>query len=98
VLLFGVVNSVIFALQYFTQAVVAGSVASGSADMVGSSQIMGYPNNSTLTFPIWLYQQGFRAYHMGYASAMAVVLFIVSFAFTAILIRQLRAANSEEAR
>ncbi|PRY46324.1 carbohydrate ABC transporter permease [Umezawaea tangerina] len=98
VLLFGVVNSVIFALQYFTQAIVAGSVASGSADMVGNSQIMGYPNNSTLTFPVWLYQQGFRAYHMGYASAMAVVLFIVSFAFTAILIRQLRAGDSEEAR
>jgi multiple sugar transport system permease protein len=98
VLLFGVVNSVIFALQYFTQAIVAGSVASGSADMVGNSQIMGYPQNSTLTFPVWLYQQGFRAYHMGYASAMATVLFIVSFAFTAILIRQLNGARSEEAR
>jgi multiple sugar transport system permease protein len=98
VLLFGVVNSVIFALQYFTQAIVAGSVASGSAEMVGNSQIMGYPDNSTLTFPVWLYQQGFRAYHMGYASAMAVILFVASFAFTAILIRQLRGARSEEAR
>ncbi|WP_438672280.1 carbohydrate ABC transporter permease [Solihabitans fulvus] len=99
VLLFGMVNSIIFALQYFTQAIVAGSVASGSADMVGNSQIIGYPNNSTLTFPVWLYQQGFRAYHMGYASAMAVVLFVVSFAFTALLIRQLRgAAHTEGAR
>lgn len=98
VLMFGVINSMIFALQYFTQAVVAGSVASGSADMAGSSGNLGYPNNSTLTFPIWLYQQGFRAYHMGYASAMATVLFVVSFAFTAILIRQLRGARSEEAR
>jgi multiple sugar transport system permease protein len=59
---------------------------------------MGYPDNSTLTFPVWLYQQGFRAYHMGYASAMAVILFVTSFAFTAILIRQLRGARSEEAR
>ncbi|WP_407649505.1 carbohydrate ABC transporter permease [Goodfellowiella coeruleoviolacea] len=90
VLVFGVVNSIIFALQYFTQAVVAGSVASGSANMVGNSQILGYPSNSTLTFPAWLYQQGFKAYHMGYASAMAVLLFVVSFAFTAVLLRRLR--------
>jgi len=95
VLLFGVVNSIIFALQYFTQAVVAGSVASGSADAVGNSKLIGYPDNSTLTFPVWMYNEGFRSYHMGYASAMAVLLFIVSFAFTAILIRQLRAGKAE---
>ncbi|GAA3431398.1 carbohydrate ABC transporter permease [Kutzneria kofuensis] len=95
VLLFGIVNSIIFALQYFTQAVVAGSVASGSADAVGNSKLIGYPNNSTLTFPVWMYNEGFRSYHMGYASAMAVLLFIVSFAFTAILIRQLRAGKAE---
>lgn len=96
VLLFGVVNSIIFALQYFTQAVVAGSVASGSADLAGASNNIGYPSNSTLTFPIWLYQEGFHAYHMGYASAMAVVLFAVSFVFTAILIRQLRGTRTRE--
>jgi multiple sugar transport system permease protein len=95
VLLFGVVNSIIFALQYFTQAVVAGSVASGSADAVGNSKLIGFPDNSTLTFPVWMYNEGFRSYHMGYASAMAVLLFIVSFAFTAILIRQLRAGKAE---
>ena len=96
VLLFGVVNSIIFALQYFTQAVVAGSVASGLADAVGNSKLIGYPDNSTLTFPVWMYNEGFRSYHMGYASAMAVLLFIVSFAFTAILIRQLRKSQHQE--
>ncbi|AHH93843.1 sugar ABC transporter permease [Kutzneria viridogrisea] len=96
VLLFGVINSVIFALQYFTQAVVAGSVASGSAEAVGNSKIIGYPSNSTLTFPVWMYNEGFRSYHMGYASAMAVLLFVVSFAFTAIMIRQLRSARGGE--
>jgi multiple sugar transport system permease protein len=90
VLLFAVVNSIIFSLQYFTQAVVAGSVASGSSDAVGNSMLLGYPANSTLTFTMWMYNQGFRSYHMGYASAMAVMLFLASFVFTAILIRRLR--------
>ncbi|RJQ82620.1 sugar ABC transporter permease [Pseudonocardiaceae bacterium YIM PH 21723] len=96
VLLFGVVNSIIFALQYFTQAVVAGSAASGAAELTGSYRYMGYPENSTLTFPMWLYQQGFRYFHMGYAAALATVLFIVSFAFTALLVQRMRRATNVE--
>lgn len=90
VLLFGVVNSIIFSLQYFTQAVVAGAVASGQAEVVGSSKVLGFPDNSTLTFPAWLYQQGFHYYNMGYASAMAVLLFAFSLGFTVWLIRRMR--------
>ncbi|GGM44111.1 sugar ABC transporter permease [Longimycelium tulufanense] len=90
VLLFGVVNSVILALQFFTQAMVASAVAAGSADVVGNSKTLGYPGNATMTFPIWLYQQGFRQFNMGYAAAMCVLLFLVSFAGTAVLIRQMR--------
>ncbi|SDN36201.1 carbohydrate ABC transporter permease [Allokutzneria albata] len=96
VLMFGVVNSIIFALQFFTQAVVAGSVASGSADVAGSTKILGFPQNSTLTYPMWLYTQGFRYFNMGYAAAMAVLLFAVSFVFTAILVRQMRRASHVE--
>ncbi|WP_207954492.1 carbohydrate ABC transporter permease [Saccharopolyspora elongata] len=96
VLLFGVVNSIIFALQYFTQAVVAGSVASGQAEVVGSSKVLGYPDNATLTFPAWLYQQGFHYYNMGYAAAMAVVLFVFSLGFTALLIRRMRGGTNAE--
>ncbi|GAA3994062.1 sugar ABC transporter permease [Allokutzneria multivorans] len=96
VLMFGVVNSIIFALQFFTQAVVAGSVASGSADVAGSTKILGFPQNSTLTYPMWLYTQGFRYFNMGYAAAMAVLLFVVSFVFTAILVRQMRRASHVE--
>ncbi|WP_216205048.1 carbohydrate ABC transporter permease [Amycolatopsis aidingensis] len=93
VLLFGVVNSIIFALQFFTQAVVAASVAQGAADVAGNTKTIGAPQNSTLTYPIWLYVQGFRYFNMGYAAAMAVLLFLVSFAFTAVLVRQLRKAS-----
>ncbi|WP_442785219.1 carbohydrate ABC transporter permease [Amycolatopsis sp. H20-H5] len=96
VLLFGVVNSIIFALQFFTQAVVAGSAAAGSADVAGNTKYIGAPQNSTLTYPVWLYVQGFRYFNMGYAAAMAVLLFIVSAGFTMILVRQLRKTAHQE--
>lgn len=91
VLLFAVVNSVIVGLQFFTEAMVAGQTASGNP-----SGSMGYPDNSTLTFPMWLYEQGFRQFHMGYASAMAIGLFVVSGVFTIILVRRMRFAGMGE--
>lgn len=96
VLLFAVINSIIVGLQYFTQAVVAGAVASGSSDAVGSGPLLGFPDNSTLTFPMWLYQQGFHYYNMGYASTMAIVLFLVSAVFTVILVRRMSTAGMTE--
>ncbi|MBS1675711.1 MAG: sugar ABC transporter permease [Actinobacteria bacterium] len=91
VLLFAVINSVIVGLQFFTEAMVAGQTASGDP-----STGMGYPDNSTLTFPMWLFEQGFREYHMGYASAMAIALFVVSGLFTIILVRRMRFAGVGE--
>jgi multiple sugar transport system permease protein len=43
-----------------------------------------------LTFPIWLYVKGFANFQLGYACAMAVMLFVVSLAFTAVLLRRSR--------
>ena len=61
VILFAVVLGVIQGLQYFTQAYVAASVASGqasqAADVTASS--LGYPLDSTLFYPVLLYQHGF---------------------------------------
>ena len=91
VLLFTVVNSIIVGLQYFTEAIVAGQTASGSP-----TPSLGYPDNSTLTFPMWLYEQAFRQYHMGYASAMAIVLFVLSGIFTIVLVRRMRFAGVGE--
>ncbi|MET8852549.1 sugar ABC transporter permease [Amycolatopsis sp. NPDC004625] len=96
VLLFGVVNSIIYALQFFTQAIVASSASAGTADVAGNSKLIGAPQNSTLTYPIWLYVQGFRYFNMGYAAAMAVLLFVVSSGFTWILVRQLRKSQHQE--
>jgi multiple sugar transport system permease protein len=96
VITFAVVNSIITGLQYFTEAVVAGAVASGSSYTSGSSNNLGYPSNSTLTFPMWLYEQAFHQFHMGYASAMAIVLFVVSGVFTVVLVNRMRSAGIGE--
>lgn len=88
VLLFAIVTGMIAALQYFTQAVVAGSVASGSADITPSAQSPGPPEGSTLTLPYWLFVQGFQRFNMGYACALAVLLFLVSMAFISLILRR----------
>ena len=88
VILFAVVLGVIASLQYFTQAHVAASVAAGSASQGGTTTNfeIGYPQGSTMFYPILVYNHGFRYFNMGYASAMAMLLFVVAFAVTAILI------------
>ncbi len=97
VVMFAAVTGVIQALQYFTQAMIAARVASGSTDSAGSVFTPGYPDQSTLTFPEWLYHQGFRDFAMGYACVLALVLFAVSMMFTLVLLRQFRGFAEEEA-
>jgi multiple sugar transport system permease protein len=87
VILFSIVISIIAAMQYFTQAYVAANIASGQASQAGDITVnLGFPQGSTLFYPILLYNDGFRAFAMGYASAMAVLLFIAAFAVTAIIL------------
>ena len=87
VILFAVVLGVIQGLQYFTQAYVAASIASGQASQAGDTfSGLGYPNDSTLFYPVLLYQHGFNDFQMGYASAMAMLLLIVSFAVTLVIV------------
>ena len=92
VILFSVVLGVIYGLQYFTQAWVAASIAGGNASQAGSvsSLELGYPEGSTLFYPILLYYHGFKYFNMGYASALAVLLLFVSFAVTLVIIRNSR--------
>jgi multiple sugar transport system permease protein len=88
VILFAVVLGVIQGLQYFTQAYVAAGVASGQATQAAdvTSVNLGYPLDSTLFYPILLYQHGFTDFQMGYASAMSVLLLVVSFAVTLVIV------------
>jgi len=87
VVLFAVVLGVIQGLQYFTQAYVAASIASGQASQAGDTlNGLGYPQDSTLFYPVLLYQHGFNDFQMGYASAMAMLLLVVSFAVTLVIV------------
>jgi multiple sugar transport system permease protein len=92
VILFSVVLGVIYGLQYFTQAFVAASIAAGNASQAGaaSSLELGYPQGSTLFYPVLLYYHGFKYFNMGYASALAILLLIVSFAITFVIVRNSR--------
>jgi multiple sugar transport system permease protein len=88
VILFAVILGVIQGLQYFTQAYVAAGVAAGQASQAAdvTSVSLGYPLDSTLVYPVLLYQHGFNDFQMGYASAMAMLLLAVSFAVTLVIL------------
>jgi multiple sugar transport system permease protein len=88
VILFAVILGVIQGLQYFTQAYVAAGVAAGQASQAAdvTSVSLGYPQDSTLFYPVLLYQHGFTDFQMGYASAMAMLLLAVSFAVTLVIV------------
>jgi multiple sugar transport system permease protein len=87
VILFAVVLGVIQGLQYFTQAYVAANIASGQASQAADiTNTLGYPEGSTLFYPILLYQNGFQNFSMGYAAAMAMVLLVVSLAVTVVIL------------
>ncbi|MGW1608193.1 carbohydrate ABC transporter permease [Streptomyces sp. NPDC002285] len=77
VLFFNLVLQTIQAFQVFTPAFAIGAGKGGPAD-------------STLVYTLYLYDRGFVASHMGYASAMAWVLLIVIGAVTAVLFRTSR--------
>lgn len=92
VILFAAITGIIGTLNYFTQAAVAGSVASGQITSgTGIAGTFGYPENSTLTYPMRLYTIGFSNNLFGAANVMAVILFVVSMSATIVLLRRFKA-------
>jgi multiple sugar transport system permease protein len=69
VIFFNLVLSIIGSFQVFTNIYV---------------MTQGGPANSTLVYVIYLYQKAFQDFNMGYASALAWILFLVIMFFTAI--------------
>ncbi|NQY79273.1 MAG: sugar ABC transporter permease [Candidatus Caenarcaniphilales bacterium] len=67
VILFNVVIGIIQVFQYFVPAYVMTS---------------GGPKNSTLFYSLYIYQKAFEDFEMGYASALAWVLFLIILFFT----------------
>lgn len=98
ILLFALITGVIGALRYFTEPAVASATAQGRAAVgAGTSTLLGWPDNSTLTYGQLLYSKAFGANLLGYGSAMAVVLFVVTAALMAVLLRRSRAFTPEVA-
>ncbi len=81
VILFNLVMAIIGSFGTFTVAYVAGS-GSGGGLSGGPTGTAGGPLESLLVYMLYLYAQAFRYFEMGYASAMAVVLFLVIMALT----------------
>jgi len=69
---FVLIMSIIGSFQVFTQ---------------GFVMTNGGPNNSTLFYVLYLYRNAFQLLRMGYASALAWVLFIIIMACTALVLR-----------
>ncbi len=81
--LFLFIMGLISSFQYFTQAYVFASTSGASA----MQQVSGGPENSLLFYSIYLYQNAFSFLKMGYASAMAWILFIVIVLVTVVVFK-----------
>ena len=77
-------TTTILALQVFTEPFI----------LMGPQLPASGPNNATLTPVVHLYEEGFRRFSQGYASALAWVLFILIFAITLIYFRRQRKAEA----
>jgi multiple sugar transport system permease protein len=77
VVFFHLVTSIIGALQFFAIPFI----------MTGGT---GFPANTTLFYSIYMYKQAFQRFNMGYASAMAWLLFVVTLALTLFVFRTSR--------
>ncbi|MGX1882565.1 carbohydrate ABC transporter permease [Streptomyces sp. NPDC055287] len=88
IVMFSVVTGVIQTMQHYTQPLVAGKVASGIIGGSGQQFEPGYPDKSTLTLPQLVYNLGFQRFDYGAACVVALVLFALAMAFTALLMRR----------
>lgn len=75
VIFFAIIININNSFQTFTQAYVLTN---------------GGPSNATLFYMLYLYNQAFRNFRMGYASALAMVLFLIMVTLTAIQFRMSR--------
>jgi multiple sugar transport system permease protein len=78
VIFFNIINGLIGGLQIFTQIYIM--TGTGGASMGG-------PNNASMMIVPYLFNNGFRFYKMGYASAIAWVLFVLVMLLTLLVFR-----------
>jgi len=78
VIFFNVISGMIGSLQIFTQIYIM--TGTGGANMGG-------PNNASMMIVPYLFNNGFRFYKMGYASAIAWILFLLVMILTLLVFR-----------
>lgn len=88
IVLFAVVTGVVQTMQYYTQALVAGKLASGVSIGPGTVIQPGYPDHATLTVPQLVYSLGFQNFNTGAACVLSLVLFVIAMAVTTLLMRK----------
>ena len=88
ILVFAAITGVIATMQYYTEPLVAGQVASGQIGGSGQQTEPGYPDGSTLTLPQLVYNLGFQRFDIGAACVIALVLFALCMVFAALLLRR----------
>ncbi|WP_406149069.1 carbohydrate ABC transporter permease [Streptomyces sp. NBC_01012] len=88
IVLFAVVTGVVQTMQYYTQALVAGKLASGVSIGPGTVIQPGYPDHSTLTVPQLVYSMGFQNFNTGAACVLSLVLFAIAMTVTLLLMRK----------
>jgi multiple sugar transport system permease protein len=86
VIFFSLVIGVIYGFQLFTQAYVTSLAVSGTS-ITEAAQNLGSPQGSMLFFSVFLFEQGFQGFRMGYAAALAWVLFAITMVCTVAIIR-----------
>lgn len=74
VILFAVVVGLVGALQYFTEAYVTAQNLAATNE----GGLSGAPEGSTRFYSTWFYRQAFGFFHAGYASMLALLLFLAS--------------------
>jgi multiple sugar transport system permease protein len=78
VIFFNIISGMIGALQIFTQIYIMTNTGGAT---------MGGPNNASMMIVPYLFNNGFRFYKMGYASAIAWILFVLVMILTLLVFR-----------
>src|SRR4029079_455427 len=85
---FAAITGVIAIMQYYTEPLVAGQVASGQIGGSGQQTEPGYADGSPLTLPQLVYNLGFQRFDIGASCVVALILFAMSLAAAIVLMRR----------
>lgn len=78
VILYSLISNLIFSMRIFTEAYVI------------SERGRGGPNNASLFYMLYVFQNGFKWSRFGYASALSIILLIITLMLTLVLLRILK--------